>query len=162
MLFESAYKVIAIILHERLQSIVSNIEHESQCGFRPGKGCQDAILTVKVARKKRREHSKETWILFLDLVKPFDRVPRELLWSVLEKFGVHTKLVRIIKALHQNFRVKFEVDNIAHFIGCSIGAKQGDILGPVLFVIFIAAIMITWRKCYDRPLCLFRTKNDFV
>ena len=37
-----------------------------------------------------------------------------------------------------------------------------NILGPTLFVIFIAAIMISWRLRYDRTLCLFRTSNDFI
>ena len=161
MLLEVSYKIVATIIHERLQPIVSAIDHESQCGFRPERGCQDAIFTVKIAMKKRREHNAETWILFLDLIKAFDRVPRELLWVVLEKFGIPPKLVRIIKSLHQNFRVSFEVDNVKHSIICTIGVKQGDILGPVLFVIYIAAIMITWRKCYDRPLCVYRTKKDF-
>lgn len=161
MLLEVSYKIIAIIIHERLQPIVSSIDHESQCGFRPGRGCLDAVFTVKLAMKKRREHNSETWIMFLDLVKAFDRVPRELLWTVLEKFGVPSKLVRIIKSLHQNFKVNFEVDSVSHCIYCTIGVKQGDILGPVLFVIYIAAIMITWRKRYDRPLCIYRSKNDF-
>eukprot|EP00111_Clytia_hemisphaerica_P018594 TCONS_00054984-protein len=159
MLLEVSYKIVAIIIHERLQPIVNSIDHESQCGFRPGRGCQDAIFTVKLAMKKRREHNSETWILFLDLVKAFDRVPRELLWGVLEKFGVPLKIVRILKSLHQNFKVNFEVDNVSHSINCTIGVKQGNILGPVLFVMYIAAIMITWRKRYDRPLCIFRTKN---
>ena len=32
---------------------------------------------------------------------------------------------------------------------------------PDLFVIYIAAIMLTWRKSFDRPVCIFFTKNDF-
>ena len=32
---------------------------------------------------------------------------------------------------------------------------------PDLFVIYIAAIMLTWRKSFDRPVCIFLTKNDF-
>ena len=111
--------------------------------------------------KKRREHNNEIWILFLDLVKAFDRVPRILLWSVLEKFGAPKKLIRLIKSLHDNFKVDFKVENCKPSINCTIGVKQGDILGPALFVIFIAAIMITWRKLYDRPLCVFRTRNNF-
>ena len=46
------------------------------------RGCTDGIFTVKMAIKKRREHGLETWIMFLDLVKAFDRVPREPLWKV--------------------------------------------------------------------------------
>ena len=162
MLLEVAYKIIAIIIHNRLQPIVESIDHESQCGFRQGRGCADAVFAVKLALKKRREHNQETWVLFLDLVKAFDRVPRELLWQILLKFGVSEKLVSILILLHKNFKVEFEIDSVNDSLPCTIGVKQGDILGPVLFVIFIAAVMITWRKAYDRPLCMFYTKDDFT
>ena len=161
MLLEVAYKILAILIHDRLQPLIESLDHESQCGFRPGRGCQDAIFSVNMAMKKRREHNKETWILFLDLIKAFDRVPRVLLWSVLEKFGAPKKLICLIKSLHDNFKVDFEIENCKHSINCTIGVKQGDILGPALFVIFITAIMISWRKMYNRPLCVFRTRNDF-
>ena len=93
MLLEIAYKIIAIILLERLRPIAEGLDHESQCGFRPGRGCVDAVFTVKLALKKRQEHGLETWVLFLDLVKAFDRVPRELRWTILLRFGVPQKLV---------------------------------------------------------------------
>ena len=76
MLLEIAYKIIAKIVHQRLIPISESLDHETQCGFRPGRGCTDAIFTVKIALKKRREHNQQTWVLFLDLVKAFDRVPR--------------------------------------------------------------------------------------
>ena len=59
MLLEVAYKIIAIILHSRLLPIQEGLDHEPQCGFRPERGCTDAIYTVKSALKKRREHGKE-------------------------------------------------------------------------------------------------------
>ena len=153
MLLEAAYKTIAVLLHERLQPIEEGLDHEPQCGFRPGRGCSDATFTVKLAIKRRREHGLETWILFLDLVKAFDRVPRELLWEVLAKFGVPKKLICLLRAVHQRVNVTFEVDEISHTILSILGVKQGDILGPILFVMFIAAIMMTWRAKYDRPTC---------
>ena len=161
MLLEVSYKIVAIVIHQRLQPIVEALDHETQCGFRQGRGCMDAVFTVKLAMKKRREHQQETWIMFLDLVKAFDRVPRELLWKVLLKYGVPPKLVSVIRSLHLGFKVNFEYDNISHSLDCTIGVKQGDILGPVLFIIFLAAIMESWSKTVDRPLCVFRTKNDF-
>ena len=163
MLLETAYKIVAIILHERLLPIEEGLEyHEGQCGFRPGRGCTDAIFTVKLAMKKRREHGLESWILFLDLVKAFDRVPREQLWMILGKLGVPTKLIQLLKSLHAHFIIKFSVNNIEHEILNIIGAKQGDVLGPRLFNFFGYAVMLTWHALDNRSLCVFYTKPDFV
>lgn len=159
---ETAYKIVSILLLNRLRPIAESSDHEQQCGFRPGRGCNDAVFTVKMAMKKRREHSKETWILFLDLVKAFDRVPRELLWQLLEKFGIPPKLVRLLKALHKDVLVKFEVEGLEHEVNCTIGVKQGDILGPVLFIIFMAGVMSDWRKITDCPAIVFLSKPDNV
>ena len=162
MLLEAAYKIVCIILHGRLLPIEEGIDHETQCGFRPKRGCTDAVFTVKLAMKKRREHSLESWVLFIDLVKAFDRVPRELLWKVLSKFGVPHKLVRLLQSVHAHVNITFTVNDVTHTIDCIIGVKQGDILGPILFTFFMAAIMITWRLSHERPLCLYYSKADFV
>ena len=60
---------------------------------------------------------------FLDLVKAFDRVPRALLWKLLGKFGVPHKLIRLLKALHQDVVVKFEVEGVVHEVKCSIARR---------------------------------------
>ena len=164
MLLETAYKIVAIILNKRLQTIEEGLSvlHENQCGFRTERGCTDANFTVKMAMKKRREHGLESWILFLDLVKAFDRVPRELLWSILEKIGVPPKLVRLLQSLHQRFFVKFAVNDIIHQILNIIGVKQGDILGPRLFNLFMFAVMLVWHAIDNRQLCIFYSKPDFI
>ena len=113
-LLEIAYKIVAIIINKRLQPLIERLDHENQCGFRKGRGCTDAVFTVKMAIKKRREHNLETWILFLDLVKAFDRVPRELLWCVLSKFGVPKKMIDVLKLLHKNFKVTFDIETVTH------------------------------------------------
>ena len=77
MLLQIAYKIIAKILHSRLLPIEENLDHEPQCGFHPGRGCMDAIFTIKTAIKKFSEkHGLESWVLFLNLVKAFDHIPR--------------------------------------------------------------------------------------
>ena len=67
-------------------------------------------------------------VLFLNLVKAFDRVPRELLWMILTKFGIPKKL-DLLKVLHNDFTVKFTVDDVTSTIACVIRVKLGDILG---------------------------------
>ena len=160
MLLEIAYKIIAIILHSRLLPIEESLDHEPQCGFCPGRGCMDAIFTIKTAIKKRSEHGIESWVLFLDLVKAFDRVPRELLWIILTKFGVPKKLLDLLRALHNDFKVKFTVDDVISTIVCVIVVKQGDMLGPILFTFFIAAVMITWKATNNITVCIFYSKNE--
>ena len=100
--------------YQRKFQALRNLDHEAQCGFRNRRGCTDpdGTFTVKSLVTKRREHNQETWILFLDLVKAFDTVPRELLWRVLTKVGVPDKMVSILKAMHKNVEVLFEVDDV--------------------------------------------------
>ena len=162
MMLESAYKIVAVIIQLRLTPLCEALDHESQCGFRPDRGCCDATFTVKLAMKKRREHGLESWVYFLDLVKAFDRVPRELLWRLMLKFGVSPKLVSLLKALHASVNVKFTIDEVVCVLKSIIGVKQGDILGPVLFIFFMAGVMISFRLTHKYDLCVYRTKADFT
>ena len=83
----------------------------------------------------------ETRVLLLDLVKAFDRVSRELLWSIMERFGFPEKIVSLLRALHAKVLVNFEVEGVRKVIEGIIGVKQGDLLGPILFNIL--------RMCSD-------------
>ena len=114
---------------------------------------------------KRREHGCETWLLLLDLVKAFDRVPRELLWQIMRKFGYPPKFMRILIKLHTGIKVNFEMNGVESTVMSTIGVKQGDLLGPDLFNVHICAVMIVWRQRYNAenpPKCRFRTREDFV
>ena len=84
-MLEVAYKIIAQVLLARLKVIKESkehLEHENQCGLRNGRDARRSF-TIKAFLNNRREHDLETWVLFLDLVKAFDMVPRELLWNIL-------------------------------------------------------------------------------
>mmetsp|Transcript_38924 Transcript_38924/g.82945 ORF Transcript_38924/g.82945 Transcript_38924/m.82945 type:complete len:132 (+) Transcript_38924:115-510(+) len=131
------------------------------------------MFTLKQLLRKRRENGQETWVLFIDLVKAFDRVPREvllgdgssdnvgLLWRVLLKYGVHPKLVSVLRAMHSKVLVQFDVDGVMRMLEAIIGVKQDDLLGPQLFTFFMAAVMETWRASSSYELPTFRTARDF-
>ena len=69
---------------------------ESQNGFRTERGSRDADGTITSGFAARREHGLPTWCCYIDFVKAFDTVPRELLWIILAKFGAPPKLVRLL------------------------------------------------------------------
>ena len=75
MMLEVAQKIVSNIVRQRLSTICEALDHESQCGFRPERGTSDATFALRLALKKRREHSQGSWVLFIDFVKAFDRVP---------------------------------------------------------------------------------------
>ena len=95
-------KLVLVIIGQRLQRCIDSVgkKYECQNGFRFGRGIIDAVFNSRLFLKKRKEHGMDTWVLFLDLVKAFDTISREMLWDVLRLLGCPTKFVRMIKSLH--------------------------------------------------------------
>ena len=73
-------KVFARILQEELQKVTEKVLPESQCGFQKGRGCIDMIFATRQLLEKCREHNDVLFVLFTDLKKAYDTVPRDALW----------------------------------------------------------------------------------
>ena len=58
------------------------------------------IFCARLIMEKAREHNTKVFMLFVDLMKAFNSVPRQALWLVLEKYGIPPLLVRLIQSLH--------------------------------------------------------------
>jgi hypothetical protein len=82
---------------------------KEQNGFMRQRGCCDGIFTVKMALQKRHENGLRIWGDFIDLVNAFDSVPREGLFTVLEKFGIPPKMLRPIIRFHSDLIVKVNI-----------------------------------------------------
>jgi len=86
MLLEVCSKVVGTIISERIQAMLGEIGLECQSGFSKLRGGSDARFSLKTGLQKRKEHGLGSWVLFVDLVKAFDTVPRDMLDSVLGKW----------------------------------------------------------------------------
>ena len=84
-------KVFARIVKERLQVIAERILPDSQCGFRKKHGCVDMIFVARQLIEKVREHDDYLFVLFVDLQKAYDSVPRMAMWKVLGEVRYTTK-----------------------------------------------------------------------
>jgi hypothetical protein len=57
----------------------------------------DQIFCICQILKKRSEYSQTVYHLFIDFVKAYDSMRREVLFNILTEFGITMKLVRLIK-----------------------------------------------------------------
>ena len=80
-------------------------------------------------------------ILFVDLKKAYDSVPRLALWSVLEKCGVPPRMLGIIRSFHDGMVARVRVgDHRTDDIVVNNGLRQGCVLAPTLFNIYFSAV----------------------
>jgi len=72
--------------------------------------------------------------LYINLKKAYDSVRREELCSVRIDFGIHMKLVRLIKMCLIEMYSRVQVGkNLSDMFPIRNGLKRGDILSPLLF-----------------------------
>ena len=142
-LLSIAGKILARIMLSRLvTNIAEAVLPETQCGFRKYRSTLDMIFTLKQTQEKCIEQNRDLYIVFIDLKKAFDTVPRDLLWKVLAKYGVPPKFLNMLKLFHTNMQAKVCIGGLeSPPFSVEVGVKQGDVLAPVLFNIFISTIM---------------------
>ena len=88
MLLDAASKFVCAIIAGRLTRLLDAERMEEQNGFMPHCGTTDSMFSLQILLQKRKEHGLSTWVVFIDLVKAFDSVPRDGLEKMLQKMGV--------------------------------------------------------------------------
>eukprot|EP00978_Attheya_sp_CCMP212_P006820 scaffold15889_cov71-Attheya_sp.AAC.1 len=103
-------KIFSSIITERLNKVMKIEGIESQFGSQPERGCQDGLFVIKMMLELRRNHNLETWGLFIDLVKAFDTANHDLLYEILEIYGIPPQLLNVIKRLYDGASVSLQIE----------------------------------------------------
>ena len=90
------------VIDQRLRKIVQ--VRENQFGFMPGRSTMEAIHLLRRIMEKYREHRRNLHMVFIDLEKSYDSVPREVIWKCLEAKNVNSIYVRAIKDMYEKTR----------------------------------------------------------
>ena len=146
-------KVLASVIQTRLQSVAADFLPESQCGFRRGRSCTDMVFSVRQFLEKTIEHDCKGFFVFIDLKKAYDSVPRDCLWEVLSRAGIPAPMLAVIRSFHTDMSAVVRVENTTTDpIRVTNGLRQGCTMAPVLFNIFMWAVVTVWqRRVRDVP-----------
>ena len=92
------------------------------------------VYTLRSALATRRyHHNQPTWALFVNLVKAFNTVNHELLFKLLERYGVPKDVARVVKRMYEGMFVKLKVGKEERCISYTVGIQQSDNMAPLLF-----------------------------
>ena len=127
----------------RLQTRVSvaRLVDPVQAGFTPYRdGCRENIFILSETILNRKQQGLDTYTCFVDIVKAYDRVDRNLLWVRLQDIGIPAKMIRAIKGLYEDVSSCIEVNGkLSAPFHSNNGLMQGCVLSPLLFNIFLDA-----------------------
>lgn len=93
-------KILERVIGTRIRTLIEL--HPNQCGFVGGRSTTDAIQSFRILTEKYKAAKKDLFVIFIDLQKAFDSVPRHLIWAALRSHNVPEIYVDLIKDMYSD------------------------------------------------------------
>jgi Reverse transcriptase (RNA-dependent DNA polymerase) len=106
----------------------------------------EAILLIRQLMERHREQKNDLHMIFIDLEKAYDKIPRNIMWWAFKRKLVLTKYVTLIKDMYTN------VDGASDTFPIKIGLHQGSAL--ILYIFTLVMDEITKDIQEDIPWCM--------
>ena len=154
--------MLKIILN-RLQPQAEGIVAEEQAGFRAGRSTTEQILNFRILCEKYLQHQQNLYHVFTDFKKAFDRVWHEALWANMRKYNINASIIRAIENLYDKAQsaVLFN-GSTGEWFRTTVGVRQGCLLSPTLFNIFLKRIMCEALDDHEGSISIGRLITNFL
>ena len=141
-LLNSTYQLINLILAGRLQDLAerNGVLESSQFGFRRLHRVTDSVQKQQLLLKFAKAGDGKLIRIDLDYANAFNSAGHACLWAILEKFGVPD--VDLLKSFYDLASMRVCVgEHETADIFMDTGTAQGSALSPLLFILFINALL---------------------
>ena len=143
-LLNTLYRVLGKVLAARFGRALTVAIGAEQSGFLPGRRIEDAINTAELLASALADQGACGAVAFLDIVKAFDTVDREFLYSAMECMGASPGMVAWARLLLQDTAASAHVNGVeSPALLFEAGVRQGCPLSPLLYL-FVAQALASW------------------
>ena len=136
-------KLYLSILHKRLYKFAdeNNLIPPAQIGYKKGARTTDHILTLKNIIDKYIQQTPRRYLYacFVDFKSAFDSVWRDGLFYKLLQMGIGGNFLTVLQSMYSQVKYCVKIDGmVSKEFSSSVGVKQGCVLSPLLFNLYIA------------------------
>ena len=126
-----------------------SVLYEGQMGFRPNRGCNDGVYSVKRLHQWARKNQVELFIGMVDLSAAFDHIHRRWLFRAVKLYLGDNKLVTLLDKLYENTECYMAGSEIR--FKTTTGVRQGGGESPMLYDIYADFCLdIFIKKCEEK------------
>ena len=119
-----------------------------QCGFRAAHRGMENLLVLEAAVREMRKKKKEVYAALLDITKAYDRVCRDTLWQKLREMNFPPELIGFLQATYAAPVGVIDFQGVKSTeLEMHLGLRQGCVLSPVLFALYIADLGRLLEQC---------------
>ncbi|XP_003373748.1 putative Ulp1 protease family, C- catalytic domain protein, partial [Trichinella spiralis] len=118
------------------------ISLEAQKGFQPADGTSEHNFVMEVAFQEARRTNAQLAISWLDISNAFGTVSHQVLFSLLERYGLDPTFTSFIQNLYKDATIVVKGANGTHVTArWSVGVRQGDPCSGILFCLFVEPLL---------------------
>ena len=132
---------------------------DNQFGFKPAHSTDMCHFLLKQAISQYNTHGSPVFVAFLDASKAFDKVNHHILFKKLTECNVPEIFVKLLANWYSSQLLCVRWGTIySKFFTVSNGVRQGSILSPILFAVYMNQLSQTLNKlnvgCFIGQHCL--------